>query len=153
MAELRALVESLGFTEVSTLIQSGNVVLTAERRPSPERVLAAIEDRFGFAVPVAVRSRAELAAALTGNPFPEADPAGLHIGFLARVPPAAAVAALEPRRYLPERFHLAGSELYLHLPDGVAEARLPAYLERTLAVPVTLRNWKTSLRLLGLVGG
>jgi uncharacterized protein (DUF1697 family) len=153
MAELRALVESLGFTEVTTLIQSGNVAFSARKRPAPERLATAIQERFGFAAPVVLRSREELARALAANPFTAADPATLHLGFLGAAPAPQAVAALEADRHLPERFHIAATELYLELPSGMARAKLPVYLERRLGVTLTLRNWRTSERLLALASG
>lgn len=152
MAELRALVESLGFTEVVTLIQSGNVVFSAERSPTSGLLESAIEERFGLTLPVIVRSGEELRRALAANPYPAAEPGTLHLGFLAATPAAGDVAALEPDRYLPERFQLQGAELYLELPAGMGRSKLPAYLERGLRVPVTLRNWATSMKLLALLG-
>jgi uncharacterized protein (DUF1697 family) len=153
MAELRALVESLGFTEVTTLIQSGNVVFSARQPPAAELLATAIEERFGFPVPVVLRSGEELARALAANPFRAADPATLHLGFLGTAPASEVVAALEADRHLPERFHLSATELYLELPSGMARAKLPVYLERRLGVTLTLRNWRTSERLLALASG
>src|SRR5579872_1546593 len=116
MAELRTLMESLGFQDVATFIQSGNVVFSAPRAPSADRISRAIKTELGLTAPVVVRSAVALARALEGNPFPDADPARLHVCFLAGRPRPSAVAALEPDRFLPERFVLRATDLYLDLP-------------------------------------
>jgi uncharacterized protein (DUF1697 family) len=147
MVELRALVESLGFDDVRTYIQSGNVLFSAPRTPKPGLLEQAIEERFGLSVDVVVRSGADLRRALERDPFPDADRSKLHIGFMAKRPAASAVSALDPDAFLPERFAIVGRELYLHLPGGMARTKLPGYVLRRLAVPTTLRNWNTVTKL------
>jgi uncharacterized protein (DUF1697 family) len=151
MAELRTLAESLGYGEVRTFIQSGNVIFSASPREGAVRLRSAISARFGIEVAVLLRSAAELGAVLRANPFPVADPSQLHVGFMAKRASAAAVAALEPGRFLPEEFAVEGRELYLRLPDGMARTKLPRYLERQLASPITFRNWNTLASLAELV--
>ncbi len=158
MAELARIFDELGCSEVRTYIQSGNVVYLAEAALAarvPALVAAALEAQRGFAVPVVGRSAAELAAVAAGNPFlaEGADPATLHVAFLAAAPRAAAIAALDPDRSPPDRFHLVGRELYLCLPNGVARSKLTNdYLDRTLGTTSTIRNWKTVLALVELAG-
>ncbi len=147
MAELRELMESLGFEHVHTYIQSGNVLFSAKKRPTPAVLAAAIERRFGLDVDVMLRSASELERTIERNPFADADRSKLHVGFMARKPAAANVAALDGDSFLPEEFALVGTELYLHLPGGMARTKLPDYVLRRIKVPTTIRNWNTVTKL------
>ena len=142
--------ESLGHTEVSTFIQSGNVIFTTGRPVTPKSVEAAIERHFGIDITVVLRTPRELAKVVATNPFAAADPSQLHVGFLARKPTAAALAKLDTERYRPEEFAVRGCELYLHLPNGMGRAKLPASLDRGLGIPTTVRNWNTVTKLVEL---
>ena len=150
MAKLRALCEELGHTDVGTYIQSGNVVFEARRKPTPASLERAIEQRFGLAVDVMLRTPAELERAVERDPFADADRSKVHVGFMARRPPAAAVRALDLDAFLPEELAVVGTELYLHLPNGMARTKLPDYVLRRLKVPATIRNWRTLTKLVEL---
>ncbi|MFI5313583.1 MAG: DUF1697 domain-containing protein [Candidatus Dormibacteria bacterium] len=152
MARLRTAVESLGHGDVKTYIQSGNVIFTSAGKVAPASLERLIGATFGIEIAVMLRTAAQLAKTLKANPFPEADPARLHIGFMAARPPAAAVATLDAQRFLPEQFAVSGTELYLHLPAGMGTTKLPAYLGRALKVPTTIRTWRTVARLTELAG-
>jgi uncharacterized protein (DUF1697 family) len=143
MGDLVAVFESLGLRDVRTYIQSGNVVFSGDRRISAERLAAAIEERFGLPVPVVLRTADQLVRVLESNPFANADPALLHVGFLERKPAASVVRALDPPAWAPEEFVVAGTEVYLRLPNGMGRAKLPPQLERRLGVGITFRNWRT----------
>ena len=147
MAELRELVESLGFDDVRTYIQSGNVLFSAKKRPAAAELEAAIERRFGLEVDVMLRSAAELERTIEHNPFPDADRSKLHVGFMARKPTAAVVGALDAEAFLPEQFAIEGTELYLHLPSGMGRTKLPDFVLRRVKVPTTIRNWNTVTKL------
>jgi uncharacterized protein (DUF1697 family) len=153
MSELRALVESLGHSDVSTFIQSGNVIFSAPADPGAARLEAAIRARFELDVPVVLRTASELQRAVATNPFPAAEQAKLHVGFMARRPPAAALAGLDGGPFLPDEFVVQGKEVYLHLPSGMARTKLPAYLDRRLKLPITYRNRNTLARLCELARG
>jgi uncharacterized protein (DUF1697 family) len=152
MAELREVVDSLGFDDVRTYIQSGNVLFSAPRSPKPAVLEEAIERRFGLAVDVMLRSAAELRRVIERNPFPDAERSRLHVGFMAKKPPPKDVAALDEDAFVPERFAVVGAELYLHLPGGMGRSKLPDYVLRRLKVPTTLRNWNTVTKLAELAG-
>jgi uncharacterized protein (DUF1697 family) len=152
MAELRALVESLGYTDVSTFIQSGNLFFTGDDSVTPKQLETAIESRFGIEITVVLRTPAELESVVRANPFRSADPSKLHVGFMAKKPSAAAVAKLDKKRFLPDEFTVKGAELYLHLPNGMARTKLPGYLDRQLKIPTTVRNWNTVNKLIELSG-
>ena len=146
MAELRELVESLGFEDVRTYIQSGNVLFSAKKRPAPGVLEAAIERRFGLEVDVMFRSALELERTIEHNPFPDADRSKLHVGFMA-TKPTADVSGLDAEAFLPEQFATVGTELYLHLPNGMGRTKLPDFVLRRIKVPTTIRNWKTVTKL------
>ena len=160
MAELRAALGARGFEDVSTVLASGNVLF---RSAEPEHVVAeqvgdTIEEAFGVRVPVIVRSCAELASVVGRNPFLAAaadrDPTTLHVAFLAEQPAAAATATLDPDRSPPDAFAVDGREVFLSYPNGAGRSRLTLdYLERRLGVEGTARNWRTVLRLAGLLEG
>jgi uncharacterized protein (DUF1697 family) len=97
MAELRELCGALGWRDVQTYIQSGNVVFDSnEPAPALEAALErAVEQRFGFFRPVIVRSAEQWATYAAGSPFPEQErqqPNRLLIG-VAKAPVAAEAAA------------------------------------------------------------
>jgi len=153
MAELRSLFHELGHSEVTTFIQSGNVIFAAESPPEARELEEAIGERFSMAVPVVLRSLAELRQVVGANPFEGAEQDWVHVGFMAAKPPAGAELDLDADRHLPERFELVGTELYLCLPDGMGRAKLPQLLDRRLKTPTTYRNWRTVTKLVELAGG
>ncbi len=147
MADLRALVESLGLREVSSFIQSGNVIFTAPKAVAPATLEAAVERELGVRSAVVLRTTRELDAVIAANPFAGVDVSTLHVGFMADKPPTATMRQLEAERYAPEAMAHRGRELYLHLPNGMGRAKLPAYLDRAVRIPTTYRNWNTVLKL------
>lgn len=158
MKELAAIFEGAGCVDVKTLIQSGNVVFEAPRAKATRvgaTVAAVIAERFGYRVPVIVRTAAELATIASDNPLlcAGAERAALHVVFLSSEPNAAGLAALDPKRSTPDTFIVRRSEIYLHLPNGTARTKLSNdYFDRTLQTTSTMRNWRTVLRLVELAG-
>jgi uncharacterized protein (DUF1697 family) len=150
MTELRSLVESLGHTDVSTFIQSGNVIFTTRQPVAPRSLESAIERELGIDITVVLRTAPELDAVVKANPFTDVDTSKLHVGFMAKKPSTPAVAKIDADQFAPDEFVIQRSELYLHLPNGMGRAKLPAYLDRRLKVPTTIRNWKTVTKLLEL---
>jgi uncharacterized protein (DUF1697 family) len=144
-------------TNVQTYIQSGNAVVDAKCSALSlgKAVAAALEKFMGSAVPVLVRTRAELECVINENPFAAeaaADGARVHAVFLSQAHPAAKAKELQqivtkyPARR--DRFHLAGDTLYLHLPDGAAETKFTAQnVDRILGGTGTARNWNTVMKL------
>lgn len=159
MKDLAAMFESAGCEQVRTYIASGNVVFAAGpalARRVPSLVGAAIRDAFGFEPPIQMRSAAQLDAIVADNPFPGTgtDEKMLHVVFLADAPRADAVAKLDPQRSPGDEFAVAGSEIYLHCPRGVANTMLSnAWFDATLETTSTVRNWRTTRKLLEMAGG
>ncbi|MEW9532183.1 DUF1697 domain-containing protein [Microbispora sp. NPDC049125] len=153
MADLRSLVEGLGYTEVKTHLQSGNVVFSGDKEP-PGRVAAAVERRIteelGMSVAVMVRTAAELRDVVEGNPLEVRDPAKFAVAFLASPPDRKALENIDPALYAPEKMRVGRCELYIDFPDGLRRPKLPPLLEKRFTNPATLRNWTTVTRLLTL---
>jgi uncharacterized protein (DUF1697 family) len=157
MADLRATFVDLGYDDVQTYIQSGNVLFIA---PTPAATVqaaveAALEERFELGITVVLRSRAQLGAVVKANPLMSAgrDPAKLHVTFLSSAPPSSRVTALDPRGFLPDELEVSGREVYLHCPAGYGRTKLTnTFLERRLGMPATTRSWKTVTTLARMAG-
>ena len=152
MDVLRGLVVSIGHGDVITYIASGNVVFDSPKRAT--RALAheielGLLEAFGFEVDVAVRSAAEMAGIVGGNPFlgAGAAPKALYVAF-ARDPIGGTDRSID-RSYLPDELSLDRFVIYLHRPDGFGRTtRLTdAFLARLAGSPVTTRNWNTVTKL------
>lgn len=157
MADLQALFVGLGHTDVITYIQSGNVVFRSTAKGAPA-LSAAIEQRitreFGFEVPVVIRTKTEFAKVIAANPFDDVDLAKVHVTFLAKKPAVALVRALADHQSPPDDFRIAGSEIYLHCPQGYGNTKLNnSFWERKMKVGATTRNWKTVTKLAELASG
>lgn len=150
MDQLRQSFEALGFEQVKTYIQSGNVVFKAGRLSEPtltRRVEERILGDFGFDVSVVVRTSDELSKTVANNPLLKergVDPEKLHVMFLSDSPAPASLKKLTDLTAAPDRSRCLGKEIFLYLPNGVSESSLmKSPLDRVLAVVTTTRNWKT----------
>jgi uncharacterized protein (DUF1697 family) len=154
MAALRATCESIGCTDVASYIQSGNVVLTSSLDAQKLRVEleSAVAEQIGVPAAVMVRTHAELADVVSGNPFPDAEPGHLHVAFLAEAPTGAQAEAITRLEHPPEELAVRGTEVYYRLPDGIGRAKLPELAGRRLKISATVRNWRTVLRLAEMSG-
>jgi uncharacterized protein (DUF1697 family) len=164
MADLRKIAADLGYTEVSTYIQSGNLLFAADEADAAALAAAlerSIAERLGVRPAVVVISAAELGRVIAGNPFPDAEnPRFVHAVFrhddlsppgLAAL--AAAVAAAEASGSRDEAV-VVGRTLYLHTPDGFGRSELAARLAGSAAqAGGTARNWATVTRLMALLSG
>lgn len=153
MEDLRRLFQALGHTDVTTYIQSGNVVFRSAS-DDPTQVAADIEAAMvrdiGVAATVVLRRRDELARVAARNPFlaDEADVTKLHVAFLAEEPDEPRAAGLTVPAGEPNELSLAGREVYLRYPYGTGRSKLSnTYLEKRLGVAATMRNWRTVTKL------
>jgi uncharacterized protein (DUF1697 family) len=150
MPRLTELLTGRGYGNVRTHLRSGNVVLDSDLSEAElaADLSGAIEQEFGFDVPVVVRTGAEVAAVVAGDPFATVatDPARYLVTFLPEPPAAAAVDALPPAAS--GEYLVRGRELYLWLPDGIANTPLAGWKwDRLLGVAGTGRNWNTVRKL------
>jgi len=157
MADLRSLLADLGYSDVATLLQSGNAVVTSAER-SPAKVARTIEagiaDRFGMIVACFVRTPTELQAVLDLDPFAGIadNPSRYLVLFLDEKPPADLGERLDPAAYAPEEFRLGEREVYLWLPNGQADAKLSEFLlGKKSGLHATGRNWNTITKVAALL--
>ena len=158
MAELRALLEELGYEDVATLLQSGNAAVTTSRKAAEvsHELQKAIADRFDVDTVVVLRTAKQLEAVLERNPLGDVadDPKRHQVHFLAGKPRAAAVRALEAADVAPERIAVAGNEVYVWHAGGIQRSPASKAIERAdLGVAATARNWSTVEKLLELARG
>lgn len=170
MADLRALVSELGHTGVSTYIQSGNVLFTAEPPGADAAELAAamaeaITAKLGVTSPVVVLTAGELAQVVAANPFPgEPEPRRVHAVVLSEPPGPELAAKLDAAvaqsaaKGSGDEIRVIGRTLYLHTPAGYGTSDLAMTLMRIVSSPKagttgTARNWATMRKLLELCDG
>ena len=157
MAELRAFFEELGFTDVASYVQSGNVVFRAKKGDAvtlTKQFEAAFEKKWGFHSRIMVRDLGWFERLVSENPYPEVagDPTKLHAYTLERQPTADEIARLAEKCTGPESFEVKGDVLYLKAPDGLGKSVFANLIPRTLKVPGTARNWRSVLALLEMAG-
>jgi uncharacterized protein (DUF1697 family) len=153
MAELRALCAELGWEDVATYVQSGNIVFSSTAKP-PEletEIEAALAERFAFDVPAIVRTSAQWASHAAATPFPDAsfESASRLLLYVSKRPPVAgAEAAIQARAADGERVRRAGNALWIHYPAGSGRSKLtPSLIDKAIGSPATGRNLRTVLRL------
>jgi uncharacterized protein (DUF1697 family) len=156
MLELAAIFGEIGCTDVSTYIQSGNVVFRAPASLAaslPTTAARRIAEEFGCKVPVILRTASELRAARAENPFVARglDPNALHVMFLADRPTARAVASIDAARFAPEELALRGRDIFLYCPNGMGKSKMTnAYFDARLTTTSTARNWRTLEKLVAM---
>ncbi len=155
MADLRWAFEREGFGEVETVVASGNVLFDFDERPTDglEELFAhMMAERFDIASYVAVRSAAEVAAALAASPFAaDGAPNLVHVHFLGGQPDEAAFARLlaDHAGRGPERLAVGDRALHIDYVDGAGSSKLTgAFIERRLGFPGTARNIRSLQRIL-----
>lgn len=157
MPALREALERVGFEDVKTYVQSGNVVLGSSAKPETVRrkVEKVLGGEFGLDLAVVVRSRAELSAVARRNPLRKiaTDPKRYQVTFLSAKLPAKVVRELEDTAAGGERVVVSGREVYAWHPATIARSKLWAKLAgKSLGVDATSRNWSTVEALLALLG-
>jgi uncharacterized protein (DUF1697 family) len=161
MSELKAIFEELHFRDVLTYIQSGNVIFQTEVSLTVEdmvkRIEDAIEAKFGFSVPVIVRSKDEMEKTLPSNPFlqqPGTEIDKLHVTFLETNPQSTLLTTISNLDSSPDKFSIIDREVYLYCPGGYGNTKLSnTFFEQKLKVRATTRNWKTVSKLVELASG
>jgi uncharacterized protein (DUF1697 family) len=160
MSDLRDVLGAMGFTDVRSLLQSGNLIFRTDRRlagASLERLLeTATAKRLGRDSPTyMVRSAAEWNRLIDANPFPGAakrDPSHLLVMFLKTPVAQANVKSLRAAIRGLETIEIVGKHLYVIYPDGVGKSKFThGLIERHLATRATGRNWNTVVKLAALL--
>lgn len=161
MAELRPKLADAGYTDPITILQSGNIIVTADQpddATGPAAVAAAVAasvqqllaTEFDVHVPCVARTAAQIEAILDRNPLGHiADDGSRYlVNFLSDEPSPEAVRDVVEADHTPDVLHVEGSEAYVWAPDGIKALRLTyAHLERRFGVTATARNWNTLERI------
>jgi uncharacterized protein (DUF1697 family) len=150
METLRGIYEDLGFTNIRTYVQSGNVVFESpeqDQRGLTRRIEAHIEQTCGYHVEVFIRQVDELERILAGNPFlndRNEDPGKLHVTFFYQSPSKTVLCKLTTPSGTIDKFALGEMAIYLFCPNGYGKTKLSnGFFERKLGISVTTRNWNT----------
>ena len=153
MAGLRSKLADAGYSDVATVLASGNVILSAES-DRPDRIADAIRrllsDEFNVNVPCVARTANQVREVLDRNPLHDvvSDRSRYLVNFLSEEPDPEVVAALLEDDHSPEAIAIEGTEAYVWTPDGVKAMTLShAYLEKRFGVVATARNWNTMTKI------
>jgi len=155
MAELRELLDALGYTNVATLLNSGNAVFdatTGSAAGHAKAIAAALGERLGVDVPVIVKSAKELRAIVADNPLAIAAPhhSRFLVAFAQDREAVAGLAAIRSLVVAPERFALGLDAAYLLCAAGIMESKAGSALLGKAGKAATTRNWATVLKLQAL---
>ena len=156
MAELREHLASLGFTNLTTYIQSGNIIFQSdidENHVLEDKIQQNIQVNYGFEVPVIVRSLKEWKMVVDRFPFniEECETSRLGFTFLKDKPVHIPEEEIAKFKSPNDELVYEEKEMYLHIPDGFGKSKLTVnVLERKLKVAATTRNWNTTLKLLAM---
>lgn len=151
MEALRKMYSDLGFSDVRSYIQSGNIIFSyknSETDSLEKKISKKINDTFGFDVPVLVKEISEFKKILNNNPFLKykktEDISKLHVTFLSAEPLKENTEKIKDGDYGPDEFAVAGDIIYLFIPDKYGNTKLSnTFFEKKLNVSATTRNWKT----------
>ena len=158
MADLKKLVEGLGYGDVRTLLNSGNVVFTAPRtaiKDAGAKIEKAIATKLGVTSRVTVIDATELAAAMKENPLGKVahEPRLLLVAVLAKPADRSLLAPLAKQKWSPEALAVGTRVAYLWCPNGQIDSPLAIAVWKALGEGVTARNWATMLKLQAIVEG
>jgi uncharacterized protein (DUF1697 family) len=157
MAAFRELLSAQGFSEVRTLLNSGNAVVRSAARSATTHAKAignGLQETLGVGVVVVVKSSSEFLAAIAENPlaFPESHHSRFLTAFSQSEAATQGLSALLPMLEPPEQFHIGRHAAYLHCARGILESKAGSALLGKLGREVTTRNWATVLKLKALLG-
>lgn len=160
MADLKDLFTGLGFTNVLTYIQSGNVIFETNVKNKTELnviIEKAIKEKYNFNVPLIIRTNKEINSIIKAFPFESVDlskdESKVAVAFLDSIPAQENVTALLTYVKEPERLGVIGKNVYLYCPNGFGRTKLSNnFIEKKLNIIATSRNWKSVNKLFELSG-
>jgi uncharacterized protein (DUF1697 family) len=154
MSELRSLCESLGYGNVQTLLNSGNIVFSAPRADprAAARIEKAIASQLGIDPRVLVLTASEIDTVVAENPLPECDesPSRFLVTVLANDVDRARLEALAAQSWGAERLSLGSHAVYLWCANGINDSKAVLALGKAVGTGGTSRNWATILKLQAL---
>ena len=154
MPALRAMAEDLGYTDVATYINSGNLILSSPQKAATvERQISdAIKKTFGRPIDVTVRTSVQLKKILADNPYPDGNPSQVTVAFLTKSAPANAREKVAAVATDSEPFEFAGQEVYVNYSQGIGKSKLAEKFSAIIGVSSTVRNMRTVEKVLALCG-
>ncbi|WP_397540090.1 DUF1697 domain-containing protein [Rummeliibacillus pycnus] len=155
MQDLRSTLENLGLDQVKTYIQSGNIIFQSDENMDrlQNQIEQEINNRFGFFVPVILRTELEWEALINNCPYPQnslVEGESVHVALLEKEPTKESVNYLLEFKSENEECFIQGKEVYLFLRQSFRNAKIPIHIQK-LGVPITIRNWKTIMKLSEMV--
>ena len=155
MADLKELYKKLGYKNIVTYIQSGNVIFEAKEKDQSKieaKIYKAIQKAYGFEVPIVVRSVEEIEEIISNNPFTKKTAIeSLHLTFLKEIPSEENLEKIATYDYSPDQFKIVGKNVFLYCEGKYHKTKLSnTFFEKKLKVGTTTRNWKTVNKLLEL---
>jgi uncharacterized protein (DUF1697 family) len=154
MPALRAMAADLGYTDVATYINSGNLIISSPKKSATvEREISdAIKKTFGRPIDVTVRTPAQLKKILAENPYPDGNPSQVTVAFLTKPPPANAKEKVAAVATESEPFEFVGQEVYVNYSNGLGRSKLAEKFSAIIGVSSTVRNIRTVQKVLVLSG-
>jgi uncharacterized protein (DUF1697 family) len=156
MEALRSLIETLGYKNCTTYIQSGNIIFQAKKMDSSiiaNAIAKAIKTSFSFDVPVLIKTQAEMETVFANNPFllkDKKDINFLHITFLSTMPTEEAKKKIIGD-FAEDLYTFIDASVYLYCPGGYGNTKLSnTFFENKLKCTATTRNWKTIIQLINM---
>ena len=158
MADLRELYQSLGFENIITYIQSGNVIFESKKKNAnsifTKKIKEAIFEKYGFDVPVIIRSVEEIKSIFETNPFLQKEGVqveNLCVTFLSEIPTDENLEKINTYDYSPDLFQIIENNAFIFIEGKYHKSKLTNnFFEKKLKVSATTRNWKTVKKLLEL---
>jgi uncharacterized protein (DUF1697 family) len=155
MADLRQLIADMGYTDVRTLLNSGNVVFDSGRKVTASHSAAmreAIAKKTGVTANLMVLSAADLATIVSENPLTDiiTDPSRFFVAFPSAASELEKAAALLDETWMPDQFAMGSKAAYLWCARGILDSKLVKAFERLMRDRMTARNWATVLKLHGM---
>ena len=152
MSDLKALLAELGYEDITTILNSGNAVVSTTDSPAKAEaaVSQAIASALDLKIEVMARTHQELAAVVKADPLGSlvTNPSHYAVAFLRSAPPKGALDAVDPQPYAPECWKLIGRELFIWYANGQAKTKLVGtFWEKQLKMAATARNWNTVVKL------
>lgn len=153
MSDLKNLFENLGYQNIRTYIQSGNVIFESlyilDKLKIANQIENAITDRYGYDVPVIVMSDEELVSAIESNPFTKSyEKERLHLTFLKEIPEPELVVGINKFDFTPDKFKINNNWVFLYCAGKSSDSKMTnKFFENKLKVSSTTRNWNTVLKL------
>ena len=157
MADLKVLLNKLSFKNVTTYIQSGNVIFDAKDKIKnneiEEKITKAIKKEYDFDVPVIVKTEKEFNKIISTNPFEKGEEIErLHFTFLKTIPVDENLEKIATYDYSPDKFKIEGSNVFIFCSKKYSDTKLTnKFFESKLKTTATTRNWKTMLKLSHLI--